>query len=303
MTMTMISHRMVESATHVSREAELRANEHILAGLVQRLRSAETIDDCLCTLADSRMYAGFRLVGFRDGHMPAVARMRHAQRWSRRFGWPSGFLREWLRLNLAAVNLPSETLPTATRRILHWSLPGVEALRLDNNSDETERARVRFLRSYGIESGIIVTDTRLHGETGQVSWFKFHEGRKPGNVLSDPGLTLLASMFFESMDRLRPTDTSLLLSKRELECLTWAAYGLTDKEIATELSCSYDTIRFHMKNTLRNLAAANRTHAVAIAIQAGLVTLGGSTSTARRHTLHSIHAQDEEARLKRARTP
>lgn len=259
----------------------LRANGQILASLVQRIRAAESVDDCFRMLADSRAYAGFKLVGFRDGQLPAVARMRHAQLWTRRFGWPPGFLREWLRLNLAVLNPPSPQ--TTVDRISHWQLPPPESLELDDSYDEQQRARINFLRKHGVESGIIVAVRRSHGETGFVSWLRPNECRRPELAMKDPGLPLLADMFFEAMDRLRPADTSELLSRRELQCLTWAAYGLTDKEIAAELSCSHDTVRFHVKNILRKLAASNRTHAVAVAVQSGLVALGGSPSATRQN--------------------
>ena len=61
------------------------------------------------------------------------------------------------------------------------------------------------------------------------------------------------------------------LSKREIECLRWAAVGKTDGEIATILSRSCATIRFHIHNAAQKLNAVNRSQAVFKAGQLGFL--------------------------------
>lgn len=61
------------------------------------------------------------------------------------------------------------------------------------------------------------------------------------------------------------------LSRREQECLRWAAAGKTTEDIAAILSLSGETVRVYMKRTLRKLNAGSRTQAVAIALKRGLI--------------------------------
>lgn len=62
------------------------------------------------------------------------------------------------------------------------------------------------------------------------------------------------------------------LSKREVECLRWAAAGKTDGEIATILSRSCATIRFHIHNAAQKLNAVNRSQTVFKAGQLGFLS-------------------------------
>ena len=61
------------------------------------------------------------------------------------------------------------------------------------------------------------------------------------------------------------------LTEREEEVLSLLATGKTNKEIALHLSLSQGTIRFHVSNILSKLEASNRTEAVSLALQKGLV--------------------------------
>ncbi len=62
-----------------------------------------------------------------------------------------------------------------------------------------------------------------------------------------------------------------ILSPREQECLCWAARGKTSPEIAMILDRSVDTVRLHIKNAMLKLDASTRTHAVAKAVQFGVL--------------------------------
>ena len=65
----------------------------------------------------------------------------------------------------------------------------------------------------------------------------------------------------------RPT-----LTPREVECLKWAADGKTEWEISAILNISEHTADKHLANAHRKLCAANRAHAVALAIRWGFVS-------------------------------
>jgi two-component system nitrate/nitrite response regulator NarL len=63
------------------------------------------------------------------------------------------------------------------------------------------------------------------------------------------------------------------LTQRESEVLHLLAQGLTNKEIAAELTVSAHTAKFHVNGILEKLGAMTRTEAVTIAVRSGLVHL------------------------------
>jgi DNA-binding NarL/FixJ family response regulator len=63
------------------------------------------------------------------------------------------------------------------------------------------------------------------------------------------------------------------LTPREREVLGLLAHGKSNRQIAAELVITERTTKFHVSSILSKLDAANRTEAVKIAVQRGLVTL------------------------------
>lgn len=63
------------------------------------------------------------------------------------------------------------------------------------------------------------------------------------------------------------------LTEREMDVLKCLALGRSNKEIAAQLSISERTVKFHMSAILGKLNAANRTEALTLATQHGLITL------------------------------
>jgi len=61
------------------------------------------------------------------------------------------------------------------------------------------------------------------------------------------------------------------LSPREHEVLQLMARGLKNKEIAAELIIGERTVKFHVSSILGKLGAGNRTEAVTMALQQGLI--------------------------------
>lgn len=62
------------------------------------------------------------------------------------------------------------------------------------------------------------------------------------------------------------------LTKREIQCLRWAAYGKTDQEISMIMSRSPATIRFHIKNAALKLDTVNRSQTIYKAAQLGYLS-------------------------------
>src|SRR5512143_1919021 len=66
------------------------------------------------------------------------------------------------------------------------------------------------------------------------------------------------------------------LSERELEILKLLATGLSNKEIASQLFLSVNTVKVHLRNIFAKLGVQSRTEATVIAIQLGYVSMPGA---------------------------
>ena len=90
-----------------------------------------------------------------------------------------------------------------------------------------------------------------------------------GGSLLEP---VVASKLMQQLSRAQD-EVSEELTPRELEVIQLLAQGLQNKEIAAQLSISERTVKFHVSSILAKLGAGNRTEAVALAAQKGLVDL------------------------------
>ncbi len=64
------------------------------------------------------------------------------------------------------------------------------------------------------------------------------------------------------------------LSSRELEVLQWVAGGASNSEIAARLHISQATVKSHLIHIFGKLGVSDRTAAVTVALQRGLIRLG-----------------------------
>lgn len=93
------------------------------------------------------------------------------------------------------------------------------------------------------------------------------------------GEAILFPTTLRRMVAARPLDSAEALPKaaltvREDEVLRLMATGLSNPEIAESLTVSLETVKTHVGNVLTKLGAQNRTHAVVIAYESGLVVPG-----------------------------
>ena len=82
------------------------------------------------------------------------------------------------------------------------------------------------------------------------------------------------SSYVHAMGSIQRLPPGSRLSKREVECLRWAAIGKTDLEISMIMSRSRATVRFHIHNASVKLDAVNRSQTVFKAAQLGYIALG-----------------------------
>lgn len=90
-----------------------------------------------------------------------------------------------------------------------------------------------------------------------------------GGALLQP---VVASKLLRQVSR-EPQPDSDMLTGRELDVLRLLAQGQTNKEIAAALVISERTVKFHVSAILGKLGAGNRTEAVTLAAQQGLIKL------------------------------
>jgi DNA-binding CsgD family transcriptional regulator len=75
--------------------------------------------------------------------------------------------------------------------------------------------------------------------------------------------------------------TAARLTRREIQCLKWAAAGKTDAEIGGIMRISMPTVRFHITNAARKLAAPGRSQAIRRAAVLGYVGAGDPIGSVR----------------------
>lgn len=75
------------------------------------------------------------------------------------------------------------------------------------------------------------------------------------------------------------------LTERERQVLRLAANGLTRGEMAVRLNLALDTVKTHTRRLREKLGARNTTHAVALGLSRGLISMPfGSTPKVQRAT-------------------
>jgi DNA-binding NarL/FixJ family response regulator len=79
----------------------------------------------------------------------------------------------------------------------------------------------------------------------------------------------VARMLVETFQKTVPRQPETGLSPREMEILVLVAKGLTNKEIATQLNISFDTVRNHLRHIYEKLHVRCRTEAVMKYSQSG----------------------------------
>lgn len=128
-------------------------------------------------------------------------------------------------------------------------------------------------REYGLGSGVSVP---LHGPG--VSWglMSYASRKLPAADYQDmlPELHLLAHFVHEAARQFVRSKTPTrfqALTKRERECLSWAAEGKTSWEIGQLLNISERTSIFHLQNATHKLGVSGRQAAIARAVSLGLI--------------------------------
>jgi two-component system, NarL family, response regulator LiaR len=175
-----------------------------------------------------------------------------------------------------AVEMAVSLLPDVVLLDLEMpELDGVEALR---QMRETCGDQVRVIVFTAFDTDERILDAVQAGAKGYLlkgarrdDIFQAIRVVSAGGSLLEP---VVASKLLEHMSGQRAEAAALdQLTEREMEVLRLLARGRTNKEIATELFITERTVKFYVSAILSKLGAGNRTEAVTIAAQRGLVKL------------------------------
>ncbi|MFB9263531.1 autoinducer binding domain-containing protein [Bradyrhizobium erythrophlei] len=161
-----------------------------------------------------------------------------------------------------------QPFPFVWRTRGEWSIP----IALDSG----QRRILRFAEKYGMSGGICVPVHMPRGRIGSLGFLDF-EHADLDRILAEYRMELttvglyIMDAYFRNYAGPAPLVSLRHLTKREVDCLTLVARGMSDKEIAIELKIGPGTSRFHIDNASRKLQASNRIQAVARAAQLGLI--------------------------------
>lgn len=156
---------------------------------------------------------------------------------------------------LMDLRMPNLDGAAATRRI-RTSLPGVRVLVLTTYDSDVEILKA-------IEAG--ATGYILKDAPREELYRAIRATAQGQSYLSPAVATRLMSQL-----RAAPQDA---LSPREVDVLTWVAKGASNKEIAQHLHISEATVKSHLLHIFEKLGAGDRTQAVTLAVQKGLIQL------------------------------
>ena len=249
---------------------------HDARALAQRVtvRVIDDIHDAAMTLADAAASRGLRVAACSDiaSKEPMVDGDGGILN-GEIFGWMADGERWWEDTRLAL----SSPLPRACRyesEVFWINADGFRTLARNKYLDEMNLAD--FEKRALCKAAIVVPVHLPFGQIGAVSFSPADRAQtdlsaefaEHGDLLSTLSRRFIAG-YVSAMRTHQWMPSDCKLSKREVECLRWAAIGKTDKEISLILSRSHATVRYHVHRAGEKLNSVNRSQTVFKAGQLG----------------------------------
>jgi DNA-binding CsgD family transcriptional regulator len=123
------------------------------------------------------------------------------------------------------------------------------------------------IKTFGVGAAIITPAYLPGGVIGAVVWASADPGTEVQAIFDRRAgeLQAKALRFVAAYDEASGADLDRLtarLTRREIQCLKWAAAGKTDVEIGQIVGISLPTVRFHITNASRKMGVSGRSQAV-----------------------------------------
>jgi RNA polymerase sigma factor (sigma-70 family) len=177
----------------------------------------------------------------------------------------------------SAVETVQRTRPDLV--LMDIRMPGVDGLEATRRLLQTTAGlKVLVLTTYDADEYVL--DAMRAGAAG----FLLKDLRKgqlvravrqaaAGDLVFDPSITrrLIETVADRSRARSEARSALVQLTERELEVLKLMATGLTNSELAADLSVSESTVKTHVARILDKLEVRDRVQAVILAFESGLV--------------------------------
>ena len=189
------------------------------------------------------------------------------------FRWVDPDLRYWedrafaLRAHvLHAVRLCAEPFYFSQGKLATWRPHA--SLEVFNAMEPTER--------FGVNSAIVVPAYLPGGVIGAIVWASPDETLDVASIFRQRAgelhaLTLQFVATHNDLAAHKTPETPAPLTRREIQCLKWAAMGKTDADISEIMHISLPTVRFHITNATRKLNVIGRPQAIYKAATLGYV--------------------------------
>lgn len=196
---------------------------------------------------------------------------------------PEKFLESYLESGMVSFD-PVVRRAATTNSPFLWTdcRPFSEGVRKRPGVKTSARRLMDLATDYRFQQGYVVPCHAVDSAGRPASAFvSFYWGGKAEDLQKSgalpPWLRLAVTVYHEKMLELRglatnDNDPPPELSDREMECLVWSARGKTTVEVASILNITERTIEFHIGNVMQKLGVYNKVHAVAVAIQLGLIS-------------------------------